>query len=154
MPLHGHKAETCGPFRTRSIGRCPVLGQVSFNAAVTSMKIKSWLPGLLGLALAAQPIFAAEVEWFTDINVAMAKAKAENKFVMLDFAGSDWCIWCKRLKSEIFDQPEFSEFASVNLVMVEVAFHHDKPQSDAKKKINNQLLQLYPVDRVATTNLL
>jgi thioredoxin-related protein len=114
------------------------------------MKIKSWLISLLALALVAHPAFAAQVEWFTDINAAVAKAKAENKFIMLDFTGSDWCIWCQRLKSEIFDQPEFAEFASVNFVMVEVDFPHDKPQTPAQQQINKRLAQAYHVDRYPT----
>src|SRR6266478_2207030 len=102
MPLHGHRAEACGPFRTHSIGRCPVLGQVSFNAAVTSMKVKNWSIGLLGLLAVAHPILAAELEWFTDINAAVARARAENKFILLDFTGSDWSPWSQRFKTEIF----------------------------------------------------
>ena len=118
------------------------------------MKIKSWLISLLALALVAHPILAAEVEWFTDINAAVARARAENKFILLDFTGSDWSAWSQRFKTEIFDQPEFAEFASVNFVLVEVDFPHDKPQSDAQKQVNNQLLQLYHVDRFPTTILL
>jgi len=118
------------------------------------MKVKNWSIGLLGLLAVAHPILAAELEWFTDINAAVARARAENKFILLDFTGSDWSPWSQRFKTEIFDQPEFAEFASVNFVMVEVDFPHDKPQSDAQKQINNQLLQLYHVDRFPTTILL
>ena len=118
------------------------------------MNTKRWLLSLLGLALVVQPVFAAEVEWFTDVNVAMAKARAENKFTMLDFTGSDWCVWCKKLKAEVFDQPEFAQFANVNFVMVLVDFPHDKPQSDAQKQVNASLRDLYHVDRIPTTILL
>ncbi len=118
------------------------------------MKIKIWLLGLLGLALVVQPVFAAEVEWFTDINAAMAKAKAENKFVMLDFTGSDWCGWCMKLKAEVFDQPEFAEFANIHFVMVEVDFPHNKPQTPAQIQMNRQLAQLYHIQGFPTTILL
>ena len=30
----------------------------------------------------------------------LAKAKAENKLIFMDFTGSDWCIWCQRLDQE------------------------------------------------------
>lgn len=109
------------------------------------MKIKSRLISLLALVLVVHPVLAAEVEWFTDINVAMAKAKAENKFVMLDFTGSDWCGWCKKLKSEVFDQPEFAEFANVNFVMVEVDFPRNKPQTPLQQQMNQQLAELFQI---------
>ena len=34
---------------------------------------------------------AAESTWLTDVPKAQAQAKAENKMVLLDFTGSDWC---------------------------------------------------------------
>src|SRR5207249_3252593 len=61
-------------------------------------------------------------QWFTDLPSAQEKARQENKFVLLDFTGSDWCVWCRKLKAEVFDQPEFADFAQANLVLVEVDF--------------------------------
>ena len=64
--------------------------------------MKSWL---LSVALigVASPAYAGGVEWLTDAHAALDKAQAEDKIVLLDFTGSDWCIWCQRLKGEIFD---------------------------------------------------
>ncbi len=76
--------------------------QVSLNIGVTSMTTKRWLMSLVGVALLAHPVLAAQVEWYTDINAAVARAKADNKFLMLDFTGSDWCGWCQKLKAEVF----------------------------------------------------
>lgn len=118
---------------------------MSSNIAVTIMNTKRWLLTLLGLALIVQPAFAAEVEWFTDVNVAMAKARAENKFTMLDFTGSDWCGWCKRLKAEVFDQPEFADFANVNFVMVEVDFPRYKTLPPLQQQMNQQLSELFQI---------
>ena len=36
---------------------------------------------------------AAEAKWLTDLPTAQAQAKKENKQVLLDFTGSDWCGW-------------------------------------------------------------
>src|ERR1017187_4807538 len=69
------------------------------------------------------------LEWLTDVPAALARAKAENKTVLLDFTGSDWCGWCMRLKAEVFDQPEFSTYAHANLILVELDFPHHKTQS-------------------------
>ena len=46
-------------------------------------------------------------KWETDLNVAKKRAKDENKEILADFTGSDWCGWCIKLKKEVFDQPEF-----------------------------------------------
>lgn len=105
---------------------------------------KKWLV-FLGTIAATLRIQGAEVEWLTDVHAALDKARLENKFVLLDFTGSDWCGWCQRLKSEVFDQPEFAAFAQVNLVMVEVDFPHHKPQSPEQKAANDQLAGTYHI---------
>ena len=57
------------------------------------------------LAMVA-PSFAAE--WLTELPAAQAKAAAENKAILVDFTGSDWCGWCIRLRKNVFDTPEFA----------------------------------------------
>ena len=49
---------------------------------------------VLGLAASAS---AAGEGWMTDFEAAQVKAKAENKPMLLDFTGSDWCGWCIKL---------------------------------------------------------
>lgn len=98
----------------------------------------------LFLAVAA-PAFAAEAEWLTDVHAALDKAAAEHKFVLLDFTGSDWCGWCKKLKAEVFDQPEFIAFAKENLVLVEVDFPRQKQISAAQKEANDALARTYKI---------
>ena len=97
------------------------------------------------LLCAAFPSFAAQLEWFTDMEAAQAKARTENKFLLLDFTGSDWCGWCIKLKNEVFDKPEFAEFANARLVMVEVDFPHNKPQSADQKRVNEQLARVLDI---------
>ena len=100
--------------------------------------MKKFLAGLLVL-LTAPAAFAAEAEWLTDVHAALNKAAAEHKYVLLDFTGSDWCGWCKKLKAEVFDQPEFIAFAKDNLVLVEVDFPRQKQLSAAQQEANNAL---------------
>jgi thioredoxin-related protein len=99
----------------------------------------------LSLVIAAAQNCTAEVEWLTDLHAAMDKASAENKVVLLDFTGSDWCGWCKRLKAEVFDQPEFATFVKANLVMVEVDFPQNKPQTPEQQEANNALARTYNI---------
>ena len=78
--------------------------------------------------------------WTDDYAKAMEKAKAENKHVLLDFTGSDWCGWCMKLDKEIFDKPQFKTFAKDTLVLVKVDFPQATPIS-AKTKAQNAKLQ-------------
>jgi thioredoxin-related protein len=115
--------------------------------------MKRWLAGLVALTLICRA-GAEELEWLTDVPAAMQKAKTDNKIVLLDFTGSDWCVWCKRLKGEVFDQPEFAPFAKSNLVMVEVDFPREKPQSDDQKQANAALAERYHITGYPTIILL
>ncbi len=93
---------------------------------------------------------AAEVNWLTDLPKAQAQAKEEKKLVMMDFTGSDWCGWCIKLHKEVFSKPEFAEYASKNLVLVEVDFPNKKPQSPELKKANAALEKKYKVEGYPT----
>src|ERR1017187_7651292 len=69
---------------------------------------------------------AGELTWLTDLPKAQAQAKTENKLVMLDFTGSDWCGWCIKLDNETFSKQEFADYASKNLVLVQLDFPQKK----------------------------
>lgn len=72
--------------------------------------------------------------WTDNYAKALEKAKAENKHVLLDFTGSDWCPWCIKLDKEIFAKAEFKSFAKDNLVLVTLDF----PNSPLPKKTKDQ----------------
>ncbi len=111
---------------------------------------------LLSLILAASTVlaFAGTDGWQVDYNKALTQARAQNKQVLLDFTGSDWCGWCIRLKKEAFDQPAFTNFAKGKLILVEVDFPRAKPQSDVVKKQNASLQKDYHVEGFPTLVLL
>lgn len=109
---------------------------------------------LSALVLAASTVFAGEGGWQTDYKAALAQAAKENKPVLLDFTGSDWCGWCIRLDKETFSQPEFQSFAKKNLVLVEVDFPNNKPQPANIKKQNEELQKQYNVEGFPTLVLL
>jgi protein disulfide-isomerase len=96
----------------------------------------------------------ANLEWMTDLPKALAKAKAEDKHVLLNFTGSDWCGWCIRLHKEVFSKPEFAEYANKNLVLVEVDFPNRKKQSAELKKANNALQEKYGIEGYPTIVIL
>jgi thioredoxin-related protein len=84
-------------------------------------------------------------DWMTDLPKAQAQAKAENKMVLIDFTGSDWCGWCIKLDKEVFSTPEFKKYAKDNLVLVEIDFPRRKEQSAETKKANAELAKKYKV---------
>ena len=47
-------------------------------------------------------MFAGEVTWHEDYSDALKMAKEQDKKVLVDFTGSDWCGWCIKLENEIF----------------------------------------------------
>ncbi len=64
-------------------------------------------------------------KWQTDYPIALAQAKKENKAVLLDFTGSDWCPPCMRMKKVVFGSQLFKDYASRHLVLVTVDFPQD-----------------------------
>jgi thioredoxin-related protein len=93
---------------------------------------------------------ATKSGWITSYEQGQQEAKANNKLVLLDFTGSDWCGWCKLLDREVFSKPQFKEYASRNLVLVEVDFPKSKTMSDAIRIQNVQLAQRYQVQNFPT----
>ena len=98
----------------------------------------------LGLAvamglLAFQTAVLAAPVWVTDLPAAQAQAKKENKLVLMNFTGSDWCGWCKKLQKEVFSTKEFEQYAKDNVVLVEVDFPDKKPQTQQLKAANEAL---------------
>lgn len=83
--------------------------------------------------------------WLTDLEAAKAQAARENKHVMINFTGSDWCGWCMRLKQEVFSQSEFESFAAKNLVLVEIDFPKRKQIAQATLRANAQIANRFKV---------
>ena len=104
----------------------------------------------LVLGWLALPVAAADGEWITDLPKAQAKAKEENKLVLVDFTGSDWCPPCIQLHKNVFSSSEFKEFAKKNLVLVEVDFPRRKEQPEPLKKANRELARKYDIDGYPT----
>ncbi len=101
------------------------------------------------LAACVAPAFAA-VEWMTDLEAAKKKAAAENKAVLLDFTGSDWCGWCIRIRNEVFDQPRFAEFARDKFIPVEIDVPNNPNFSPELRRRNEQLCKQYGIEGFPT----
>jgi thioredoxin-related protein len=98
----------------------------------------------LTAALLAGPLAAlAEEKWSTDLPASQAAAKKDKKLVLVNFTGSDWCGWCKKLQAEVFTTKEFDTYAKDKLVLVEIDFPNQKKQSAELKKANSALQEKY-----------
>src|SRR5476651_536467 len=105
---------------------------------------------LLALALVFTSTIFVHADWTTDYKAALTQAKAQNKLVLLDFTGSDWCGFCKLLDKEVLAQPAFKDFADKNYIQVTVDFPHQKPIPDDLKKQNETLDKQFKVEGFPT----
>jgi thioredoxin-related protein len=105
-----------------------------------------FLFAVAAIVLISAPLAGAEESgWLTDYKQAQQQAKANNKILLLDFTGSDWCGWCKKFDREVLLKPEFKDFARDNLVVVELDFPRAKPQTPELRKQNRELAQQYEI---------
>ena len=104
----------------------------------------------VGLIFAVESPVRADAGWETDLKKAQAEAKSNNKLIFVDFTGSDWCGYCIRLHREILSKPAFQEYATKNLVLVEIDFPRAKQQSLDVRKQNQELAQQYEIQGFPT----
>ena len=108
----------------------------------------NWL--LLSLLLTGAPanselVTDSPIVWVTDYEEAFVKAKREGKHVLINFTGSDWCGWCKRLDREVFSQPTFQKYANEKLVLLKLDYPRRTPQPKEVKLRNQQLARDFAV---------
>lgn len=95
-----------------------------------------------------------KLDWNGNLEKAIEQANKENKTVLVNFTGSDWCIWCKKLSAEVFQQKEFEEYAKKSLVLVMLDFPKDIEQTQETKEYNNKLAQKYGIQGFPTILLI
>lgn len=100
--------------------------------------MRKWMTALaLGLVAALAPDTQAGEgggRWVADFDEAVKLAKAENKDLLVDFTGSDWCGWCIRLDEEVFQHESFYAEAEKNFVLVALDFPR---AADIKAQVPN-----------------
>ncbi|MCK9211378.1 MAG: thioredoxin family protein [Ignavibacteriaceae bacterium] len=109
---------------------------------------------LLSLSLFGCKPSSDKLSWHDNVDEALKIAQKENKTVLLNFTGSDWCIWCKRLNDEVFSKDEFVKYAENNLVLVKIDFPREKEQTPETKSYNQQLAAQYKIEGYPTIVLL
>ncbi len=111
--------------------------------------IKRLITTAITLVTLSAPAIAGS-DWMTDIDAALAKGKTENKAVMVEFTGSDWCPPCIMMHKKVFSQKTFTDEASKKYILVVI----DIPNKDPElKKKNSLVMKKYSVRGVPTVIL-
>lgn len=91
--------------------------------------------------LASSFTYAGGEGWMHDFEAAKAKAAKENKDLLIDFTGSDWCHWCIKLNEEVFQHDPFKKGVADKYVLVELDYPNDKSKMDEATIAQNDELQ-------------
>lgn len=103
---------------------------------------------LPAVAVWAAPVLAAE--WGTDYEVALAQATEQGKPVLVNFTGSDWCVFCMQLRQNVLERADFAAWAAQHFVLLEVDVPN-KPTFSRELLAQNQMLcTKYAIDGFPT----
>ena len=105
--------------------------------------MKRFLITVASLVAISTAAMAAESGWLHDYEAAKKQAKEENKPILINFTGTDWCGWCIKIEKEIFSKDEFKAYAKENLILMEVDFpekKENKAKQTAEVKAQNKKL--------------
>jgi thioredoxin-related protein len=97
------------------------------------------------LALSGGRLFADD-DWFVEFEPAQAAAKKQQKDLLIDFGGSDWCYPCKVLKERILSQPKFIEPAHEHFILVDIDDLHRGAMPAGRKQRYQNLQKEYGVE--------
>jgi thioredoxin-related protein len=112
----------------------------------------SLLFAVVALSLAASA--RADNSWETDFKKAQQEAKTKNKLLLIDFTGSDWCGYCIQFDRNILSKQQFQEYATKNLILMEVDFPRRKEQAATLKEQNEKLAMQYQIEGFPTVVIL
>ena len=93
--------------------------------------------------------------WLDDYDAALKKAADENKHIVVDFSGSDWCGWSKRIGREVFTIEAFKKAAAEKYILLMVDSPRKKSLLTEKaKKQNPKLVRKYNIEGFPTVIVL
>lgn len=87
----------------------------------------------------SQAAGATNFHALTDLDTALAESARENKPVLVDFSGSDWCGWCIKLDREVFSKEAFLSWARKNIIFCVLDFPRDKSKVSHRQAQKNQI---------------
>ncbi len=119
--------------------------------------MKKMMLGTIAAVFAATALAATSTpQGFTDnLDEALKSAKANKRYVVAVFSGSDWCGWCKKLEREILSTEAFRKGAVGRYELVYI----DNPRnqnllSEHGKENNRKLTSKYGIHGFPTVLIL
>ena len=81
--------------------------------------------------------------WLINYEDVYNQSVEQNKPIMANFTGSDWCGWCKKLKKAVFDTETFKKWAEQNVILFELDYPRRTPQNSDIKQQNANLQRTF-----------
>lgn len=100
---------------------------------------------ILLLFIAGVAFAQDELHWETNFEKAQESAKANSKFILMSFQGSDWCANCRRLEKTLFESEEFKKLAKEKFVLLKLDFPVKKQNKLPKEQAayNDKMAEKY-----------
>lgn len=86
-----------------------------------------------------------EVDWQIDFEDAKTASAEQDRPILIDFTGSDWCVLCKVLDRKVYQTDAFQTYAKANLVLFKADFPMNKKQPEHIDLQNEKLGKHYGV---------
>lgn len=83
--------------------------------------------------------------WHDSFESARQASHETGKPILVDFTGSDWCAWCIKLRTDVFETAEFKAWARDNVILLELDYPKRRMQSLEIRKQNKELAIRYNV---------
>jgi thioredoxin-related protein len=102
-------------------------------------------------------IHTSDPVWLNDFSKAQSEARQSNKFILLNFSGSDWCTPCIHMHKTIFESAVFEGYSTKNLVLLNADFPRlskHKLSKDQQQKNDELAEQFNPSGKFPLTLLL
>ncbi|MCI0450354.1 MAG: thioredoxin fold domain-containing protein [Chlorobi bacterium] len=94
---------------------------------------------LIALLISASAVFSQVKFEKGSVSEVLAKAKSENKIVMVDVL-TDWCKWCIELDNKVYAKSEIYDFANANQINYKI----DAEKGEGIKFAKKYNIQGYP----------
>lgn len=88
--------------------------------------------------------------WLNDVNKAQAISKSTGKPIFAFFTGSDWCSWCWKLQADVFAKPAFKQWASEEVILLELDFPARKTLPENITRQNQALKSFFKISGFPT----
>ena len=112
--------------------------------------ISKVLPSILFFVILSSNLYADGAKWIQDFDLAKKLATKENKMILANFTGSDWCPYCIKAESEIFSTDAFAKYASDKFILLKIDFPQKKKLPRNISSQNEKLAIKYNVSGFPT----